>query len=48
MCDQNFVSNSRLKTPIQNLVKEIFDIKNMKFQMDRFKIDVILKYIELI
>jgi hypothetical protein len=48
MCDPNFVSNSVLKAPIQNLVKEIFNVENMKFQMRRFQIDVIFKKIKLI
>lgn len=38
MCDKDFVSASSIPVPIQNLVKLIFNVENMKYQMRRFKV----------
>lgn len=38
MCEKDFVSKSELPSQVQKLVKLIFDVENMKYQMKRFKV----------
>ncbi len=38
MYEPEFVSSSALKLPVQDLVKQMFDIESMKNQMKRFQV----------